>query len=193
MKYATAYVPSYVAATPSSYGSGSGYAAVPASSYGGYASASEQKSSFVRSPVECEQPAKTCPVCDDMVNLELVNNICKLDLISTAYKLNQTASSNKNKAVCGQMNVIENLTNAKSQDEQKEFGYTIKESCECPQLRKLNNIHANAIVLAPKRNVNGQTVRLDENTFVLNDSIDVRHEIYNIARLCGNKNDLDDF
>ena len=164
---------------------------MPATSYGGYASATEQKSSVVRSPVECEQPSKSCPVCDDLVNLELVNNICKLDLISTAYKLNQTLSSNKNKAVCGQMNVIENL--AKSQDEQKEYRYTIKETCECPQLRKLNNIHANAIVLTPKRNVNDQTVQLDENTFVLNDSIDVRHEIYNIARLCGNKSDLDDF
>merc|ERR1712029_431001 len=57
VRYATAYVPSNVLATASGYG------AVPSAAY---ASASEQKSSVLRSPVECEQPAKTCPVCVDM-------------------------------------------------------------------------------------------------------------------------------
>ena len=190
MRYATAYIPSYVQATPAS---SSGYAAVPASSsYGSYASASERKSSVVRSPVECAQPAKSCPVCDDMVNLELVNNICKLDLISTAYKLNQTSSSSQNKAVCGQMKPIENLTRTKAQDE-TEYDYTIRESCECPQLRNLNSFNANTIVLAPKKNVNGKTVQLDENTFVLHDTMNVRHELYSIARQCGKNNDLEDF
>lgn len=190
VRYATAYIPSYVT---SSVAPASGYGAVPAT--GSYASASEQRSTVLKATEECEQPANTCPTCDDFANLELINNICKLDLISTAYKFNQTRSSNNNKAVCGKMNAIENLSRTKSQDGEQsaEYRYTIKENCECPQLRKVNNIYANAIVLAPKKNVNGKTVRLDENTFILNDSIDVRHEIYTIARQCNKENDLDDF
>jgi len=90
------------------------------------------------------------------------------------------------------MTGIQNLTKLQQDSEYK---YTIKENCECPQLRKVNNYFGNAIVLAPKKNLNGETIRLNENTFVLNDSIDVRHEIYSIAQKCGNKsdNDLVDF
>jgi len=209
VRYATAYIPSYV--TTSVPASSGGYGAVPASSggyggsasgyggsasgYGGYASASERRSTVLKSTEECDQPASTCPVCDDVANLELLNNICKLDLVSTVYKLNQTRSSNQNKAaICGKLNPIENLTiGDKVNQFEDEYKYTIKENCECPQLRKMNSIYANAIVLAPKKNVNGQTVRLDENTFVLNDSIEQRHEIYSIAKQCNKENDLDLF
>lgn len=122
----------------------------------------------------------------------MINNICKLDVIATVYKANQTQSNNKNQAVCGKMNAIENLTKSQENVKDKEYNYTIRENCECPQLRKVNNMFSNAVVLAPKKNVNGKTVKLDENTWVLSDTLDVRHEIYNMARQC-NQKDLEDF
>ena len=173
VKYATAYVPSYVppSSPTGSSGHGSNTGLVGSSYSGGslYASSSDEIATVAKAPLNQTNSCpsienKSCPVCGNVLPFEVIANACEYNATIFKLPIETMQESIDSKATCKHITFEHSLTeNTKPEPE----WLVEPKGCVCDELYNDNQLNNQVIVLYNKEHVNYNRLFANNKMYII--------------------------